>query len=239
MSDVAVRGAVVRYGQRTALDGVDLDVGSGEMVAILGPSGCGKSTLLRAIAGLVPLDAGSVRIDGEDMAGVPTHRRRVGLMFADHALFPHLDVAGNVGFGLRIAGWDRQRLNRRVGEMLELVGLADRADSAVQELSRGQQQRVALARTLAPEPRLVMLDEPMSSLDRVLRRELNRTVSAALEQAGATALLVTHDRDEAFAMSGRVGVMRSGRIEQIDTAERLLATPANGWVADFLADPSA
>jgi thiamine transport system ATP-binding protein len=240
MSDgLLVRGAEVRFGSRTALAGVDLQVAAGEVVAILGPSGCGKSTLLRAVAGLVPLAAGAVFIDGADMAGLRTHRRGVGLMFADHALFPHLDTAGNVGFGLRMAGWDRGRASSRIDQMLELVGLADRAGSRVQELSQGQQQRVALARTLAPQPRLVMLDEPMGALDRVLRRELTAMVSRALAETAATALLVTHDRDEAFAQASRVGLMREGRIVQIGPPGELFARPADDWVAGFLADSEA
>ena len=236
MSELIVRDAVVHYGDRIALAGVDLEVAAGETVAVLGPSGCGKSTLLRAVAGLEPLSEGSVVLDGRDLAGVPTYRRDVGLMFSDHALFPHLNAADNVGFGLRMSGWAKPDIRDRVSEMLDLVGLADRADSAVAELSGGQAQRVALARTLAPRPVVVLLDEPMSSLDRALRRDLTETLAESLQQAEATALLVTHDRDEALRLGDRIAVMREGRFVQVAADTELMEHPVDDWVADFLSD---
>ncbi|MAT61225.1 MAG: hypothetical protein CMH41_06245 [Micrococcales bacterium] len=236
MSELSIRQAVVNYAERTALAGLTLNVSAGETVAVLGPSGCGKSTLLRAVAGLEPLTQGEIVLDGRDLAGVPTYRRQVGLMFSDHALFPHLNVAENVGFGLRMGKWSKPEIADRVTEMLSLVGLVDRADSVVTELSGGQAQRVALARTLAPQPAVVLLDEPMSSLDRALRRDLTETLAQSLDQAGATAVLVTHDRDEALRLGDRVAVMRDGSLVQVDTGAHLLAHPANEWVADFLSD---
>ncbi len=167
---------------------------------------------------------------------MPTYRRDVGLMFSDHALFPHLNVADNVGFGLRMAGWAKPDIRDRVSEMLDLVGLADRADSAVAELSGGQAQRVALARTLAPRPAVVLLDEPMSSLDRALRRDLTETLAESLQQAEATALLVTHDRDEALRLGDRIAVMREGRFVQVAADTELMEHPVDDWVADFLSD---
>ncbi len=167
-----VDGAGVRFDGVAAVDGVDLEVGAGETVAILGPSGCGKSTLLRAIAGLQPLDAGTVTWDGADLAEVPPHQRRFGLMFQEYALFPHRDVTGNVAFGLRMAGVSRAERDRRVAEVLDLVGLGALRDRRVAQLSGGEQQRVALARALAVEPRLLMLDEPLGALDRPWRERL-------------------------------------------------------------------
>lgn len=236
MSELLLQDVRLQYGDFVAIDGVSLQVAAGEVVAVLGPSGCGKSSLLRAVAGLEPLSSGAITLAGRDLAGVPVHKRGVGLMFADHALFSHLDVAGNVAFGLRMARWPRQQQEQRVAEMLALVGLADRASSPIAELSGGQQQRVALARTLAPRPEVVLLDEPMSSLDRALRRELREMLAASLAETGATALLVTHDRDEALQLGHRVAVMRSGRLVQVAPGRQLLAEPADDWVADFLAD---
>ncbi len=171
---LAVHGARVRFGSRPALVDVDLEVAPAEVVAVLGPSGSGKSTLLRAVAGLQPLDAGSMRIDGRDLHGVPVHRRGVGLMFQDHALFPHRDVAGNVGFGLRMQGWSRSAIAARVAELLDVVDLPGSGSRPVAELSGGEQQRVALARALAPSPAVLLLDEPLGALDRALRRAAAR-----------------------------------------------------------------
>ncbi len=231
---LAVRGLVRRYGELPAVDGIDLDVGTGEVVAILGPSGCGKTTLLRLVAGLEMADAGTVSWDGRDLAGVPPHRRDFGLMFQDHVLFPHRDVAGNVGFGLRMRGEPAARVAERVAEALELVGLAGFGDRAVSSLSGGEAQRVALARALAPEPRLLMLDEPLGSLDRVLREELVVELRSLLRRIGSTAIYVTHDHDEAFTVADRVVVMRGGRVEQAGTPEQLWRSPVSPFVARFL-----
>jgi thiamine transport system ATP-binding protein len=229
-----IEGAVVRFGASTAVDGVDLTVGTGETVAILGPSGCGKTTLLRAVAGLVPLDAGRARWDGADLAGVPPHRRRFGLMFQEYALFPHRDVAGNVEFGLRMAGVDRATRARRVDEVLDLVGLTALRDRRIAGLSGGEQQRVALARALAVEPRLLMLDEPLGALDRPWRERLVREIRSLLDRTALPALYVTHDHEEAFALADRVVVMRAGRVVQEGAPAEVWRQPADEWTAMFL-----
>ncbi|NMR20073.1 ABC transporter ATP-binding protein [Cellulomonas fimi] len=229
-----VRDVVVRYGETTAVGGVRLDVAPGEVLALLGPSGCGKSSLLRAVAGLEPLAAGSVRWAGADLAGVPVHRRRFGLLFQDGQLFPHRDVAGNVAFGLQMAGTPRPERARRVEELLDVVGLRGYGRRAVGTLSGGEQQRVALARALAPRPQLLLLDEPLSALDRSLRERLAADLRAALVTTGTAALFVTHDHDEAFAVADRVGVMDAGRLLQLAPPAELWRAPASRRVAEFL-----
>lgn len=229
-----VRGAGVSFGSATALAGVDLAVGAGETVAILGPSGCGKSTLLRAVAGLQPLDRGRVLWDGADLAGVPVHRRDFGLMFQDHALFTHRDVAANVAFGLRMQGAPAEARRARAAEMLELVGLGGFGPRSVDTLSGGEAQRVALARALAPEPRLLMLDEPLGSLDRRRRDELAIELRRVLSEVGVTVLHVTHDHDEAFAVADRVAVMLAGRMARIGAPAEVWRDPRRSDVARFL-----
>ena len=231
---LTVRGATVSFGPVKALDGVDLEVATGEVVAILGPSGCGKSTLLRAVAGLQPLDSGEVHWDGEDLAGLPVHRRDFGLMFQEHALFSHRDVAANVAFGLRMQKMDAAGRSRRVREVLGLVGLAGYQERTIATLSGGEAQRVALARSLAPQPRLLMLDEPLGSLDRPRREELTEELRVLLRRIGVTVLHVTHDHDEAFAVADRVAVMQSGRIARIGTPAEIWHDPCHAGVARFL-----
>ena len=228
-----VEQAVVRFGAATGVDGVDLDVGAAETVAILGPSGCGKSTLLRSIAGLQPLTSGRICWDGDDLALVPPHKRKFGLMFQEYALFPHRDVAGNVEFGLRMAGVARDERRRRVTEVLDLVGLADLRDRRIAGLSGGEQQRVALARALAVEPRLLMLDEPLGALDRPWHARLLAEIRSLLDRAQLPAIYVTHDHEEAFALADRIVMMRAGRVVQAGAAAEVWRHPADEWTADF------
>lgn len=228
MSDVVVvEGATKRYGARAVVDGVGFAVARGGVLALLGPSGSGKSTTLRLIAGLETLDAGRIVLDGEVVstpgASVPPERRRVGFVFQSFALFPHLSVEDNVAFGARDRG--------RVGELLELVRLESRRTARVHALSGGEQQRIALVRALAMEPRIVLLDEPFANLDAALRRHLRDEIAATLRARAATALLVTHDAAEAFALADRVAVMSEGRILQHGTPEDVYARPASLEVA--------
>jgi ABC-type Fe3+/spermidine/putrescine transport system ATPase subunit len=204
------------------------------ILCLLGPSGCGKTTLLRIVAGLETPDAGQVLCEGQDLRGVPIHRRRLGLMFQDFALFPHKNVLGNVAFGLRMQGLSSAQVRACVAEMLELVGLAGFEARDVNELSGGEQQRVALARSLAPRPRLLMLDEPLGSLDRALRERLMNELRTILKAVGVTAIYVTHDQQEAFAIADRVIVMDAGRKVQEDTPQGLYRHPATPFVARFL-----
>jgi thiamine transport system ATP-binding protein len=201
---------------------------------VLGPSGSGKTTLLRVVAGLQAPDRGRVLLDGRDLAGVPPHRRGIGLVFQDHALFPHRDVAGNVSFGLRMRGDAPEEIARRTARLLDLVGLTGFERRAVGTLSGGEQQRVALARALAPEPRLLLLDEPLGSLDRRLRDRLLDDLARLFEELALTAVYVTHDQTEAFRLGDRVAVMREGRVVQIATPDELWAQPLDEDVARFL-----
>lgn len=217
-----------------ALRGVTLAVDEGETIAILGASGSGKTSLLRAVIGLLPVASGRILLDGMDITDLPTHRRGMGLMFQDYALFPHLPVGDNVAFGLRMEKVPAAERVERVGELLELVGLEGFAERDVNSLSGGERQRVALARTLAPSPRVLLLDEPVGSIDRVLRDRLLPELSELISRFGLTALYVTHDRDEAFALADRVGVMDDGKLVQIDSPGSLMAAPASEQVARLL-----
>lgn len=199
-----VRDVSVSFEGRTVLAGTSLSVADGEIVALLGPSGSGKSTLLRVIAGLLPADSGDVLLDGAVINAVPTHRRNIGMVFQDEQLFPHRTVAQNIEFGLRMQRWDRSRRARRVDELLELIGLTGFGRRRVTDLSGGEAKRVALARTLAPSPRIVLLDEPLTGLDRDLHDQLAGEMARLLRAAGTTALHVTHDRDEADAVADRI-----------------------------------
>ncbi|KEI43272.1 ABC transporter ATP-binding protein [Saccharopolyspora rectivirgula] len=231
---LALRDLTVRYGRTTALSEVELDVADGEVVALLGPSGCGKSTLLRAVAGLERPSAGSVHWDGADLSRVPVHQRGFGMVFQDGQLFPHRSVAGNIEFALRMRGAGRQVRTARVRELLQLVGLEGYEDRQVGELSGGEAQRVALARALAAEPKLLLLDEPLSALDRSLREQLAVDLARLLEKTGTTAVVVTHDHDEAFTLADRVAVMVAGRILQTGSAEQVWRWPVSDQVAEFL-----
>jgi len=231
-----VRNATVEFeGAATpAVDHVDLELPTGEVLAVLGPSGSGKSTLLRAVAGLEPLTSGSVAYAGQDLDGVPTHRRGFALMFQDGQLFSHQSVAGNVGYALRLRRTPAAVAARRVEELLALVGLPGFGERSVGGLSGGERQRVALARALAVEPRLLLLDEPLSALDRGLRERLAHDLRDILLAAGTTALLVTHDQEEAFAVADRMALMRAGRVVQSGTVEEVWRRPVDAEAARFL-----
>ncbi len=222
------------YGETPALRGVSLRITPGMVVGLLGPSGCGKTTLLRVIAGLEQADSGAVAFAGRPIDGLPVHARGFGLMFQDYALFPHRDVAGNIAFGLRMRGDTHAQIDARVAEMLDLVGLAGYDRRRVYELSGGERQRVALARSLAPSPRLLMLDEPLGALDRALRERLLDELRAILKRVGVTSLYVTHDQAEAFAIADWLVLMNDGVIEQQGPPEAVYRRPATRFAARFL-----
>ncbi len=221
-------------GGRQILRDVSLSVAPGETVALLGPSGSGKTTLLRMVAGLDRPSSGSIRFAGAEVTAIPAHRRGFGMMFQDHALFPHLDVAGNVDFGLKQSGWDaRQRVERRC-EVLDVVGLAGFEQRTIEKLSGGERQRVALARALAPQPRLLMLDEPLGSLDRGLRERLSSDLRGILRSLGVPALYVTHDQFEAFTVAHRLAILNEGRVVRAGTPREIWDEPRTEFVARFL-----
>ncbi|GGJ07385.1 sulfate/molybdate ABC transporter ATP-binding protein [Neoroseomonas lacus] len=237
---IEIRDVARRFGSTAALEGVSLTVARGEFVALLGPSGSGKTTLLRILAGLEGTDSGTVRVDGEDMTGVPARERRIGVVFQQYALFRHMTVFENVAFGLRV----RKRrppeaeIARRVRELLALVQIPELERRYPDQVSGGQRQRVALARALAIEPRLLLLDEPFGALDALVRKDVRRWVRGLHDRLGISTILVTHDQEEAMEMADRVAVMERGRIVQCDTAEVLLRDPATPFVAGFLGEAS-
>ncbi|TVP67803.1 MAG: ABC transporter ATP-binding protein [Nitriliruptor sp.] len=222
------------YDDTVVVEDLALTAADGEVLCVLGPSGCGKSTLLRAVAGLEPPVTGTIHLDGRDLAGLRPDQRDVGLMFQEHALFPHRNVAENVAFGPRVHGLERDAVRQRVAEALSLVGLSGTEFRHVDELSGGERQRVALARAIAPRPRLLMLDEPLGSLDRALQTRLLEDLPRVLSQLGTTVVYVTHDQDEALSLADRIAVMRAGRIEQQDTPAELWRGPRTAFVARFL-----
>jgi thiamine transport system ATP-binding protein len=226
--------ATVYFGENAAVDGVDLSVADGEVLALLGPSGSGKTTLLRAVAGLQSMHGGRILWNGADLSHVPPHRRDFGLVFQDFALFPHLDVVRNVGFGLKMQGIAPAERDERASEALLQVELDGFERRRVATLSGGQQQRVALARALAAGPRMLLLDEPLGSLDRALRERLVEDLRSLLSQPGITALYVTHDQSEAFAIADRVAIIDGGQIVQRGTPEEVWRRPATAFVAEFL-----
>jgi putative spermidine/putrescine transport system ATP-binding protein len=222
------------FGAVRALDGLSLDIAPGELVALLGPSGCGKTTALRIVAGFEFADSGSVRVDGSDISGIPAARRDMGMVFQSYSLFPNMTAQDNVGFGLRMRKKTGAERRRKAGELLDMVGLSDHARHYPHQLSGGQQQRVALARALAIEPRVLLLDEPLSALDAKVRLQLREQIRTLQQRLGTTTLFVTHDQEEALSMADRVGVMRDGRLEQVDTPSELYARPATAFVAEFV-----
>jgi putrescine transport system ATP-binding protein len=231
---LTVAGLTVRYGANPALDRLDLTVRRDELFVLLGGSGSGKTTLLRAIGGFVRPQAGRIVLDDADLSGLPPHRRPVNTMFQSYALFPHMSVAANIGFGLRQRGMSRAETRQRVEAMLALVRLEGFGGRRPGELSGGQQQRVALARSLAPSPRLLLLDEPLSALDQGLRRDTRAELVRLRRSLGISFVLVTHDQDEALEMADRIGVMRDGRMAQVGTPAELYESPVDRFVAGFL-----
>jgi putative spermidine/putrescine transport system ATP-binding protein len=229
-----VQNLTRRFGASLALDGASLDAGAAEVVALLGPSGCGKTTTLRIVAGFESADSGSVTLAGRDLIRLPPHQRDIGLVFQDYALFPHMSVADNVAYGLRRRGMAATDRARRVSEMLDLVRLSGLDARRPAQLSGGQQQRVALARALAIDPRLLLLDEPLSNLDAKLRHTLQTELRQILTRIGTTTLIVTHDQEEAMALADRIAIMSQGRVLQIGTPREVYEQPACRFVAEFL-----
>jgi putative spermidine/putrescine transport system ATP-binding protein len=216
---------------------IDMDITAGETLVLLGPSGCGKTTLLRLIAGLETPDAGGqVLFDGKDVTRLPIERRNVGMVFQSYALFPNMDVTGNIGYGLRVRGFAKNEVQKRVAEMLEMMQLTEFRNRSIDALSGGQRQRVALARAIAPQPQVLLLDEPLSALDARLREQLRQEIDTLLRALGITAIYVTHDQSEAMALGDRICVMEAGRIAQIGSGRDLYHHPANGFVAEFIGD---
>ncbi|MBI3750826.1 MAG: ABC transporter ATP-binding protein [Chloroflexi bacterium] len=222
------------YGSVHALDGLTIDIAPGELIALLGPSGCGKTTALRALGGLDEADAGRILVDGADITHVPTNKRNMGIVFQAYSLFPNMTARDNVGYGLRLRGVDPAARKRRADEALDLVGLQPQAGRYPHQMSGGQQQRVALARALAIEPKVLLLDEPLSALDAKVRRQLREEIRRIQLMLGITTLFVTHDQEEALAMGDRVGVMSAGRLEQIAAPAELYDRPKTRFVAEFV-----
>jgi ABC-type Fe3+/spermidine/putrescine transport system ATPase subunit len=236
---LAIESLSVSYGAAPVLRDVSLDVARGELVALLGSSGCGKTTLLRSIAGFVTPDSGSIRVEGRDIVGLPPEKRDTAMMFQSYALWPHMSVAGNIAYGLRMRGRKKDAIARRVDEMLSLLQLHGFGPRPVTQLSGGQRQRVALGRALAVDPRLLLLDEPMSNLDYKVRIELRHELRALQQRIGITAVYVTHDREEALTLADRIAVMDSGRIVQYASPEEIFHRPTSAFVAGFMGADNA
>jgi spermidine/putrescine transport system ATP-binding protein/putrescine transport system ATP-binding protein len=222
------------YGDTVALHGVSLDIADNEFFALLGPSGCGKTTLLRSIAGFETPAEGRIELDGRNLLGMPAHKRPVNMMFQSYALFPHLSVEKNVAYGLEAEGVGRAETRRRVAEVMDVVGLGPLAKRRPAQLSGGQRQRVALARAIVKRPRLLLLDEPLSALDRQVRASMQLELKRLQHEVGLTFVVVTHDQEEAMSMADRIAVLRDGRLEQLATPQELYANPASRFVASFI-----
>ena len=236
---LSVENLSVSYGGTRVLDRVSLDVARGEMVALLGSSGCGKTTLLRAIAGFVLPDEGTISVAGKDITRLPPEKRETAMMFQSYALWPHMTVAGNIGYGLRMRGWKGDAIARRVAEMLKLLQLDGFTERPVTQLSGGQRQRVALGRALAVDPHLLLLDEPMSNLDYKVRLELRHELRALQRRIGITAVYVTHDREEALTLADRIAVIDAGRVVQVGAPEEIYHRPESAFVAGFMGADNA
>lgn len=236
MAVLSLSGIGKSFGRHTALGDVSLQVHSGEFICLLGASGCGKTTLLRIVAGLEQHDRGDILLDGRDLSPVPCHQRNIGMVFQSLALFPHLNVADNVAYGLKMQGVDKRTRQDKAAQLLELVGLADFDTRAVSSLSGGQRQRVAIARALAQEPQLFLMDEPFSALDAGLRERLQREVKKLQQQLGVTTIFVTHDQREAMALADRIVVLNEGSIEQAASPAEIYQCPASRYVAEFIGD---
>ena len=234
MAGVSLSNIRKTYGALAAVDDVSIEIRDGELLALLGPSGCGKTTTLRMIAGFVAPTSGTVKFGERDVTRVPVHKRNVGMVFQGYALFPHLTVAKNVEFGLRVRGWDKAKIAARVTEMLRWVQMEALAERSPRALSGGQQQRVALARAMANHPEVLLLDEPFSALDAKLRTQMRTEIRELQRQAGITSVFVTHDQEEAMAIADRIGVMNQGRLEQLGSAEDLYKRPVSRFVAGFI-----
>jgi len=231
---VELNNLVRRFGEVRALDGFNLSIAPGELVALLGPSGCGKTTALRLLAGLDLADEGQVVVDGQDLTNVPANKREMGMVFQAYSLFPNMTALENVSFGLKVRGVERTAREKKAQELLDLVGLKTQANRYSHQMSGGQQQRVALARALAIEPKVLLLDEPLSALDAQVRTQLRDEIRRIQVEVGTTTLFVTHDQEEAMAMADRVGVMSNGKLEQIDKPNIVYANPASVFVATFV-----
>jgi putative spermidine/putrescine transport system ATP-binding protein len=234
MADVSLRQVSKRFGHLVVVDALDLEVRQGEFLTLLGPSGCGKTTTLRMIAGFIRPTSGRIRIAGQDVTDVEVQKRQIGMVFQDYALFPHLTIAENIAFGLIERGVSGERIAHRVSELLDLIRLPDVRERYPSQMSGGQQQRVALARAIAHPPRVLLMDEPLGALDLKMREHMQLELRRIQQQLGLTAIYVTHDQTEAMTMSDRIAVMNAGRVEQLDTPERIYDAPRTRFVANFV-----
>ena len=235
MSFVDLKNICVSYdGKTNILEGLNLSIEEGELVSLLGPSGCGKTTTLRVVAGYIDPKGGDLFVDGDNITQVAVHKRNFGIVFQSYALFPHLSVKDNVAFGLKMRKMDQASINQKVDEMLEICGLSEFKDRLPKQMSGGQRQRVALARALVIEPKLLLLDEPLSNLDAKLRIQMRVEIKRLQKQLGITTIFVTHDQEECFSISDRVAVMNQGVIEQYDTPEHIYTNPKTEFVARFI-----